>query len=408
MGFNIRFAVALCLMFLSACTKEATPAQNGAGDGALAGMAGAAAGTAGIGGASGAAGEAGTAGVAGSTAGTTGGAAGAPPVTGMAGTDAMPTAGTGGVGGVAGTDPTAGTGALPTAYDYENEMVSLSADLVIATGETLRVGPGTTFTATGAAVKIDVQGTLIVEGSTEAPAKFLGAGTPRSWHGIVIASGGYLELTNAEIGGATYGIHAMPGSDFDVDFADIGTSFKAAVIESDGTFNHTRFHASGNPAFSPVNEVSIDDVNGTLTILNASPTVSNSSFDGSNALVDMIRVGGDSAAVFDHIHVKEAHCGIHSNGGINNSPTITNSVFERLSYGMMIYATKPIIENSVFTMNGNDLGFCFGATADNAPVLTNNFYSSGAAIIDPSCFQIGAAEPAPAASANPDAGPVGL
>jgi len=86
------------------------------------------------------------------------------------------------------------------------------------------------------------------------------------------------------------------------------SSFKAAVVQSDGTFDHTRFHASGDPTFSPVNEVSIDDVNGTLTILDASPTVTNSSFDGSAALVDMIRVGGKASPVFDHVHVIDAHC----------------------------------------------------------------------------------------------------
>ena len=293
-------------------------------------------------------------------------------------------------------------------YDYENQQVMLDADLVIAAGQTVRVGPGVTFTAKGANVKVQVNGTLIAEGTMAAPVRFLGAGMPRSWHGLVIAGGGNAQLTHVQIGGATYGIHALPGSMFKVDRSELGTSFKAAVVQSDGSFDRTKFHASGDPTFSPVNEVTIDDVNGTLTILDASPTVTNSSFDGSAALVDMIRVGGNSSPVFDHLHIVDAHCAFHANGGKNTKPKITNTVFERLGYGIMAYATKPVMENNVFRGNGYDVGFCFDATADNTPELRNNFYASGSANVDPSCFQIGADEPAPAKTANAAAGPVGL
>jgi hypothetical protein len=321
--------------------------------------------------------------------------------------------------------PTAGAPSMPTTpgpmqpepgptapaggdFDYENEMVALDADLVIASGQTLRVGPGVTFTAKSANVKVQVDGTLLAEGTAAAPVRFVGGGAPRSWHGLVIGKGGYAALTHVQIGGATYGIHALPGSDFKVDLSDLGTSFKAAVVESNGTFDRTKFHASGDPTFSPVNEVSIDDVNGTLTILDASPKVTNSKFDGSAALVDMIRIGGNSSPVFDHLYISDAHCAFHANGGNNTRPRITNTVMERLGYGIMAYATKPVLENNVFRGNGFDVGFCFDATSANAAELKNNFYQSGSAGIDPSCFQIGVDEPAPAATANAAAGPVGL
>jgi hypothetical protein len=307
-------------------------------------------------------------------------------------------------------EPKPGEPVVPGGYDYEMEQVALDADLVIKSGESLRVGPGVVFTAK-AGVKVQVDGMLIVEGGASAKVRFVGPsmpGTPRSWHGIVIGSGGHAALTHVEIAGATYGIHALPGSDFDVEDSEIGSSFKAAVVQSDGSFDRVRFHASGDPTFSPVNEVSIDDVNGTLTILDASPTVTNSKFDGSAALVDMIRVGGNGSPVFDHLHIADAHCAFHLNGGVNNSPRISNTVFERLAYGIMAYATKPIVENSVFRDNAFDVGFCFDAVADNAPQLKNNFYSAGTAGVDPSCFQIGADEPSPAAVPNAAAGPVGL
>ena len=295
-------------------------------------------------------------------------------------------------------------GPEPDGYDYEMEDVTLDADLVVTAGETLRVGPGVTFTASSG-VKVQVSGSLIVEGAAEAPVRWLGAGTPRSWHGIVVERGGRLELKHVEIGAATYGIHALPGSDFAVDHADIGTSFKAALIQSDGSFDHTRFHASANPLITDFSEVLVEDINGTLTIIDASASVSNSSFDNSIAIVDMVIIDGDSSPVFDHVHVKDAHCGFHMVGG---TARITNSVFEQLVYGVMAYATAPVIENSVFRNNGNDVGTCLGATAEQAPALDNNYYSSGAALIDASCFQIQTEDEHPAAAPNPAAGPAGL
>ena len=85
----------------------------------------------------------------------------------------------------------------------------------------------------------------------------------------------------------------------------------------------------------------------------------------------MVIIDGDSSPVFDHIHVKDAHCGFHMVGG---SARITHSVFERLVYGIMAYATAPVIEDSVFRDNANDVGTCLGATAEQAPALEHNHY----------------------------------
>lgn len=292
-------------------------------------------------------------------------------------------------------------------FDYEQESLMLTGDLVIAPGETLRVGPGSTLTAS-AGVMVRVEGTLIVAGTADAPVRFAGAGLPRSWHGVVIADGGRADLAHVEISGATYGIHAQAGSQFTVAHADIGKSFKAAVVESDGSFAYTRFHASGDVTFSAVSEVSIDDVNGTLTILDASPTVSHSSFDGGFALVDMIRVGGDASPVFDHIHVRQAHCGIHAFGGDGAALQVKHSVFEGLAYGLMAYTTAPVISDSVFMMNATDVGYCFEATQATRPTLSSNYYSSGAPAVDASCFQVGTTDASPATAADPMAGPLGL
>ena len=79
-----------------------------------------------------------------------------------------------------------------------------------------------------------------------------------------------------------------------------------------------------------------------------------------------------------------------------------------MSYGIMAYTSKARFENNNFMGNSADVGFCFGTTADNAPIMMNNFYSTGSASYDASCFEIGAPDPSPAATAHATAGPIGL
>lgn len=291
--------------------------------------------------------------------------------------------------------------------EYAMESVTLSEDLVIPEGQTVHVGPGVTFSAASKDIKIQVFGTLAVEGTEATPALFAGGTEPESWHGIVIESGGSLTLQHAQISGAKYGIFAMPGSTFSVDHAVFDTSFKAAVVESNGSFSHSTFKAV--PLFPAVTEeVSVDDPNGCLTIIDASPTVSDCRFEGSGGLNDMIRVGGQSSPTFDHVYVEKSHCGFHMSGGVNTSPRITNTVFSELVYGIMAFKMKPIVENSVFRGNSADVGFCVEATADNAPQLQNNFFEDGELRLDATCDRIGTKDANPAASANAGAGPSGL
>jgi hypothetical protein len=300
-------------------------------------------------------------------------------------------------------------GAPATAQTCDTTMASsqLAADLVIPSGQTVCVGPGVILTAT-ADVTIQVEGTLIVDGTAASPAQFVGGGQPSSWHGVVVAAGGNLQLTHGTIRDAQYSIHTMPGSEFNIDFGDFGTSFKTAVLESAGKIDHTYFRASVPPTISAASEVSIDDPNGTMTILSASPAVSNSTFIGASPFTDLIRIGGDSSPVFDHVLVQNAHCGFHDYGGTNNSPLVKNSIIEGLAYGVMAYTTKPMFENCVFQNNSADVGLCTGATSANEPVLMGDYFAAGKASIDPSCMQIGTTAMSSATATIPGAGPVGL
>jgi hypothetical protein len=283
----------------------------------------------------------------------------------------------------------------------------LSADLVIPSGKTVCVGPGVTLTAT-ADITIQVDGTLIVQGTAASPAQFIGAGQPSSWHGIVVDSGGSLQATYATVRDANYAIHTLPGSAFDIDHGDLGTSFKTAVLESSGKIDHTYFRASVPPTIAITTAVTIDDPNGSMTILAASPYITNSSFIGASPFTDLVRIGGDSTPVFDHVKLVNAHCGFHDNGASNNSPRVTNSIISGMSYGVMAYTAKPVFENTVFQNNATDVGLCSGATTANQPVLTGDYFSSGKPVVDTSCSQIGTAATSSATAPTSGAGPVGL
>ncbi|MET0387731.1 MAG: hypothetical protein ABW321_17300 [Polyangiales bacterium] len=283
--------------------------------------------------------------------------------------------------------------------------VALTTDLVIPAGSTMTVGPGATFKASPD-VKVQVLGELIVKGSSESPAVFAGGGMPRSWHGIVVEAGGKLTLEHAQISGATYGLFIMPGAEFSVDSSVIDTSFKAAVVQSNGSFTRTRFVATVPETVSLASEVTVDDPNGALTIMDASPTITDCRFDGASALTDLVRIGGNASPTFDHVYLHDAHCAFHTFGGTNTSARITHARIENFPYGFMAYTTKPIVEDSVFINNGADFGICLGATEDNAPALRNNFYSGGEVLLDASCFGLGINDPSPAGADDPSIGTV--
>lgn len=303
--------------------------------------------------------------------------------------------------------PDGGGPATAQACDMMLSSEQLSADLVIPSGQTVCVGPGVTLTAT-ADIAIQVNGVLVVQGTAASPAQFIGGGKPSSWNGIVVNSGGSLQATYATIRDAEYGIHTMAGSTFDVDYADIGTSFKTAVLESSGKIDHTYFRATAPPTIAITTEVTIDDPNGSLTILSASPVITNSNFIGASPFTDLIRIGGASSPVFDHVLVQNAHCGFHAYGASNNSPRVTNSIIEGNSYGIMAYTAKPVFENCVFQNNATDVGMCTGATMANQPELTGDYFAAGKLTVDESCLQIGTAATSPATATIAGAGPVGL
>jgi hypothetical protein len=248
--------------------------------------------------------------------------------------------------------------------------VQLAMPLTIAAGKTAVICAGATITASAGA-GIQVQGTLLVQGTRQAPVKFVGAvHAPDSWVGIVLAGTGTLRATFAEIHHATFGLDARPGSTFEIDHILMDTSTQLLLLETSGTLSHGVLHGlSSEQGISPV------------IVVDASPRLVDTVIDqGLYNGVDMVVVNGAGAApVFDHMEVADSHCAFHFNEG--TGVTISNSVVRHNAYGVMVSAsTNGKYLHNNFEDNQIHIGSCVpGLSAQ----ITENYFAGSP--LDGSC-----------------------
>jgi len=124
--------------------------------------------------------------------------------------------------------------------------VSLADDLIVPEGRTLRVAAGTTVrvSATDATrtepeylsprVEITVRGSLVIEGTREAPVRFLGTGdaSPGAWAGILV-DGGVASLREARIEGAETALWIGSG-DVTLEGSDLRANRYGLVVAGPG------------------------------------------------------------------------------------------------------------------------------------------------------------------------------
>jgi parallel beta-helix repeat protein len=339
-------------------------------------------------------GSSGTSGSGGTSSTGAGGANG-----GGAGTSA--TGGSGGNGGAAGSLGAAGTvggdgGPQLPADDTMCGMVMLAANKIIPAGKITAVCPGAMISAS-MGVNITVQGTLRVDGTAAMPAIFQGAAHgSQGWAGIVIASGGVLQMSYGEIHDALLPIDAQAKSDFQVDHVVIDNSRSMAHLASNGTINHGVMH--GLATAQTLDPITVDS---------ASPHILNTSIDRGGGK-DYITVNGaTSAAVFDHLDLTGAHCAFHFNGG--NGITISNSNIHTNLYGLMVEgSTNNKITHNNFSGNTPAIGDCGNG---GSATVTDNFFMGPTTTVfggNPTCnTKLTSTTPAAAAYPLTGAGAVG-
>jgi len=373
------WVLASCLIV--ACGGDDTTPGGGGGSGST----GTAGSTTGAGGSS----SAGSAGSASTGAGGDVGAGGASSTGGSGGTT-----GTGGTLGASGAGGAGGSAMLPPGDENLCGAVAIMANKTIAAGKLTTVCAGATITVS-AGVNITVQGTLRIDGTLAMPSKFQAAAHgPQGWAGIVLASGGKLQMTYGEIHDAVMPIDAKAGSDFQVDHILIDNSRSMLHLASGGTINHGVMH--GLSTAQSVDPVIVDS---------ASPHITNTSIDKGGGK-DYVQVNGaTSAAVFDHVDMIGAHCAFHFNGGAGN--TISNSNIHGNAYGLMVEgSTNNSIVHNNFTANSPHIGDCGNG---GSATVKDNYFEGPAFGGTPTCVgKLTSATPVTAAYPLTGAGAVGV
>jgi hypothetical protein len=290
-------------------------------------------------------------------AGCNGGGPGSMPPTGGTGGSGVGTGGSGvGTGG-----PSVGTGGASVATGGASAdqtlcgAISVNATMTIAAGKTVAICAGSTLTL-ASSVSIDVQGTLLVQGTATSPVKFVGIGqTPGSWGGFILNAGGNLMATFTEVHGAGYAIDARAGSTFQIDHILMDNSQQLLQLATTGTLSHGILHGAGAVFVSGGSPKLVDTV------------VSQGEYNG----VDMIIVSGASAApVFDHLEVADSHCAFHFNQGAG--ATISNSFIHHNAYGLMVGGS---LNNQIVHNNFEDEAINIGSCAGTASAqVTGNYF----------------------------------
>jgi hypothetical protein len=142
-------------------------------------------------------------------------------------------------------------------------------------------------------------------------------------------------------------------------------------LSSNGTISKTTFTGLGASQNQPA-----------MSIMDASPTVTDFKAAGGNGGQDSIIVNGTSASPqFDHVEVTSYHCAFHFNSGKGIS--ITNSNIHDNYYAVMVSSVAPFtFMNSNLTGNQTaNIGDCSTGAAVTA---TGNYYG-GAAAFDSLC-----------------------
>jgi len=272
--------------------------------------------------------------------------------------------------------------------------VAIMANKTILAGKVTTVCAGATITVS-AGVNITVQGTLRVDGAAAMATKFQGAAHgPQGWTGLILASGGKLQMTYGEIHDAVTPIDAKAGSDFQVDHLLIDNSKNLLMLASGGTINYAVRHGMGAAQGKDP-----------IVVTSASPHLLNTLIDKGNTNMDFVTVNGTaSAAVFDYVDITSCHCAFHFNDG--NGITISNSNIHGNSYGLMVESSSNnhIVHNN-FTTNTPNIGDC---GADGSAEVKNNYFQGPAFGGNPTCNgKLTSATPATAAYPLTGAGAVG-
>jgi hypothetical protein len=262
---------------------------------------------------------------------------------------------------------------------------SISSSLTIAAGTTVTIDPGATINM-GSGVTVTVLGTLSAS-SASSHAKLTGS----SWVGLVVGSGGTLNLDGVDITGASAALDIQGGGTAEYDDGTIANSAATFNVAKAGSL--TTKHATFSGAAGACNVAGsftasfltytgggsgfFDGI--TTTDPTAQLSVEDSTFTGPGAngpLHDMLV--SNTAAKFHvaYTSISHMHCGFHFNSLSEFDISYVNDDSE--AYGFMLYGSGgagpfTVSYSNLYSNAGDD----YSTLGSNGPITFDHVYRNG-------------------------------
>jgi len=231
----------------------------------------------------------------------------------------------------------------------DGKMITANVDIVA--GATVTISPGAKITVSDG-VTITVHGTLTASAKTGHATL-----TGKAWTGIIVASGGSMNLTGVDLENSTSGIHVngsdtvakydygiMTGGMFTVDTLGTMTTDHATVVKGgsslvNGSLAATFLDYAGS-------DMGMSDPNATVSVIDSKIT-------GTGG--DFFVPGAGKLLHISYTTIDSTHCPVHFNGiakvEMDHVTTGGSGTTSTSGFGLMIYMADPgphTISNSNF------------------------------------------------------------
>lgn len=262
-----------------------------------------------------------------------------------------------------------------------NDGEMLSQSVTIGSGATVTIAPGATISVSSG-VTITIEGTLAASSTTKA-ATLTGTG----WKGIVVASGGTLNLAGVDISGATTAIDVQKGATLaEYDSGTINGATTPFDIESGATFGTKSATVTGTMGPSSIagsftaSELNYD-ANGNTGIVTtdaaAQLSVEDSTLQGTGPYADMlVSQGGAAKFHVAYTTISNVHCGFHFDTISEFDVSYVND--ESNAYGFMLYGSGGAGPFTVTYSNiTQNTAYAYDTEGTNAPITFDHDYVTG-------------------------------
>jgi len=258
---------------------------------------------------------------------------------------------------------------------------TLSESVIIGAGATITIDPAATINV-GAGVTITVQGTLTASSATT-HAKITGA----SWTGIVVASGGTLNVDGVDLVNPGTAIDLQKGGTGEYDDGTITAATTPFDVEAGGTLTTKHSTVAGTLGSTTISgsftASYLDyDSNGHAGITTMDPTaqlsIEDSTLHGSGPVADFL-VSGAGAAKFHiaYTNITNVHCAFHFDTVSEFDVSYSN--MDGNAYGFMLYGSGgagpfTVTYSNLYTNTSYD----YDTEGTNSPITFDHDYTADA------------------------------